>query len=190
MTLVYVCCSSECLYTGEEHLCGQWRPLHCYASCSFSFRDANNGHLACFPPSASTVYSHVLVWTWWSVEYHSHTFPCLGTVVSDTVHAAWHNCFYTASLPCQSIQEPCSRPPFQEDSGLDWTLQSAVPNSGLGPRVWKASKLSDPSNYILRWKLVYAFLPVHGLTTYWSKCFYTGLSLLSSQYYVGNEIAS
>lgn len=25
MTLVYVCCSSECLYTGEEHLCGQWR---------------------------------------------------------------------------------------------------------------------------------------------------------------------
>lgn len=37
---------------------------------------------------------------------------------------------------------------------------------------------------------MYAFLPIHGLTIYWSNCFYTGLSLLSSQDYVSNEIAS
>lgn len=135
MTLAYVCCSSECLYTGVEHICGQWHPLHCYASYSFSFRDAYNGHLACFPALASTVYSHALVWTWWSVEYHSHTLPCLGTVVSDTVHAAWYSCFYTASLPWQSIQEPCSRPPFQEDSDSDWTGLCSqlcpIPGQGL-----------------------------------------------------------
>lgn len=100
----------------------------------FNFRDTYD--LAGFSTSASTIYYYVLVWTWGSVEYYSHTIPCLGTVVSDMVHA-WPGMVASTLHPYHgpSTQELCPRPPFQTDSGprmLVFTLFKWT-----GPLVWE-----------------------------------------------------
>lgn len=68
-SLHYVQCSSACSCIGGEPIHGQWSPLYSYAHF-FYFGDSNNIHLADFPTSASTVYSHVCFHFNVKVEYY------------------------------------------------------------------------------------------------------------------------
>lgn len=128
----------------------------------FNIEDANDDHLASFPTSTSTVYSHVLVLTWGSVKYYSHIIHCLVTVVSDTVHACLGTGASTLHLYRAWVHRNCAREPsFQADSGTDgepcpsMTRLCLHPSNELdfcgstasGPLVWKNTLI-----LCLRWK--------------------------------------
>lgn len=94
-------------------------PLY-YRPCDLNFRDANNDHLNGTTTSTSIMYSYVLVWTWWLVEY-SCTFSYLSWW-SHSSSMPRKGCVHFSLVRCLSTQDLWLRPPLRSVAGMDGEL--------------------------------------------------------------------